>query len=574
MSQDPNASAKTSGNAPGPDRRNGGKPMNQRVSLLTEPKSDFLASLVVFLVALPLCMGIAIASGVDPARGLMTGIIGGLVVGFLGGSPLSVSGPAAGLTVIVFDFLNEQREGYLASHAIAEGATETARSTLEAEAFQHAILALGAAVFLAGAMQLVAGIFKLGQWFRAVSPAVIRGMLAGIGVLIFSSQFHVMVDDTPAASGVTNLLTIPRAVYKGLVPLDGSTHHLAAATGALTIIVILLWSRFAPQRVRMIPAPLVAVIVATIFAMVTQLNVINVEVPTNMLERVALPTTESLPLLLQAPVIVAAIVLAVVASAETLLCATAVDQLHSGPRTNYDRELFGQGAGNMLCGLVGALPMTAVIVRSSANVQAGAKSPLSAILHGIWLLAFVAVLPGLLNYVPRACLGAILVYTGYRLMDPAAVRKLWKYGKSEVAIYAATVAVIVIEDLLTGILVGLGLSAAKLLYRFSHLSIALEHDETKRQAILHLEGAATFIRLPSLAAELEKLPPDYELRVDIQRLTYIDHACLDLLMNWAKQHEATGGTLVIDWASLHANFYRKPRANDVSRSEETAGAAS
>jgi MFS superfamily sulfate permease-like transporter len=172
------------------------------------PARDFLASVVVFLVALPLCMGVAIASGVPPAAGLITGIIGGILVGFLGGAPLQVSGPAAGLTVIVWQLVQ-----------------------------QHGLAVLGIIVLFAGVLQLAAGLFKLGQWFRAISPAVIHGMLAGIGVLIFASQFHIMVDDKPRGSGIANLLSIPESVYKGIFPMDGATHHIAALTGVVTILV-------------------------------------------------------------------------------------------------------------------------------------------------------------------------------------------------------------------------------------------------------------------------------------------------------------------------------------------------
>ncbi len=553
------------------------------VHIFRAPRQDLLASLVVFLVALPLCMGIAIASGVDPAQGLITGIIAGLVVGFLTGSPLSVSGPAAGLTVIVLEFVNKYKEEFYLGRLGEQAADLAAREALKQEALAYALVPLGLVVFLAGCMQLLAGLLRTGQWFRAVSPAVIQGMLAGIGVLIFSSQFHVMVDDEPKGGGLQNLITIPEAVYKGLAPvvaeeegpapaeaasepngtLAARNHHLAAMTGILTILLILGWLRFAPRQLKVIPAPLVAVIVATLFATVMQLEVINVNVPENLVESFTLPGPQWLGLLQDPHIWLTAVVLAAVASAETLLCATAVDRMHTGPRTNYDRELFAQGVGNMACGMLGALPMTAVIVRSSANVHAGAKTPLSAILHGVWLLAFVVQFPHLLNYIPRSSLAAILVYTGYKLMNPAAVRRLWEYGKSEVVIYAITVATIVAVDLLSGIIAGLIASALKLLYTFSHLETRLEVDQEKRTARLYLEGAATFIRLPKLAAALEEVPPDVELHVDFEHLSYIDHACLDLLMDWAKQHEQTGGRLVIDWESLHANFLRGGNRNHV-----------
>ena len=192
-------------------------------------RNDALASVVVFLVALPLCMGIAIASGVPPAAGLVTGIVGGLIVGFFSGAPLQVSGPAAGLSVIVWQLVQT-----------------------------HGVGALGWIVLVAGAVQLVAGLARLGQWFRAVSPAVIHAMLAGIGVLIFASQFHVMVDDAPRGSGLENLLAIPEAVYKGFVPADGSLHFQAAMIGLLTLAVMIGWRPLVPRALRVVPAPLVA----------------------------------------------------------------------------------------------------------------------------------------------------------------------------------------------------------------------------------------------------------------------------------------------------------------------------
>jgi MFS superfamily sulfate permease-like transporter len=305
----------------------------------------------------------------------------------------------------------------------------------------------------------------------------------------------------------------------------------------------------------------VAIVVATIATAVLKLPVLYVEVPGNLWSEIHLP---SLTVLRSVPIIVlfqAGVVLAVVASAETLLCATAVDQMQSTTRTDYDKELAAQGVGNMVCGLLGALPMTGVIVRSAANVEAGGKTRLATILHGGWLLVFVSACAFLLRMIPTASLAAMLVYTGYKLINFRAIRELKQYGWGEVAIYFATLITIVSADLLTGVLVGVGLSAAKLLYTFSHLNVRLDVNEPRNRVVLHLQGAATFIRLPLLANELECVPPGVELHVDFEHLDYIDHACLDLLMNWAKQHEVTGGTLVIDWESLHANFYSTPLQN-------------
>jgi MFS superfamily sulfate permease-like transporter len=490
-------------------------------------RHDFLASVVVFLVALPLCMGIAIASGAPPAAGLITGIVGGLVVGSFSGAPLQVSGPAAGLAVIVFELIQ-----------------------------RHGFAAFGVTLLAAGAIQVLAGVLRLGQWFRAVSPAVIHGMLAGIGVLIFASQFHVMVDDAPRGTGLKNIAALPEAVWKGVVPVDGSTHHKAAAIGLLTIGVIAGWKALAPKRLQVIPATLLAVALGTVAAAALGWPVKLVNVPDSILSAVSLPTLDGLKGLADPHVLGAALGIAFVASAETLLCATAVDKMHTGPRTRYDRELAAQGVGNMICGALGALPMTGVIVRSATNVEAGARTRLSAVLHGAWLLILVAALPGLLRMIPTASLAALLVYTGYKLVNVKALRDLRRYGKGEVAIYFATLVTIVAADLLTGVLVGIALSAAKLLYTFSHLDVTRRSDPRGLVTTLHLRGAATFVRLPKLAAVLDTVPPSTELHVHFEDLKYIDHACLDLLMNWERQHETTGGRLVIDWDRLTARFQR------------------
>jgi MFS superfamily sulfate permease-like transporter len=614
-------------------------------------------------------MGIALASGVPVAAGLITGIVGGLVAGSLAGCPLQVSGPAAGLTVIVYEIVQ-----------------------------QHGVELLGVIVLMAGALQIATGAMRLGPWFRAVSPAVIHGMLAGIGVLIFASQFHVMIDDKPRGSGLQNLLTLPQAIWKGigvphlvsepernfrrhalqevgelhrqqvtlrshvaqLIPyhhvanevpdisavtdprlhtlaesqtritaglkrvkqeldevvnappdevhltranaafadalantaqatvalergkavdavrtqeealasLEAAlsrlrNHRLAAGIGLLTITIIVLWQLVAPKSLRFLPAPLVAIIVATGVAWHVVLPVLYVELPGRLLEEVRLPSWNVLQNAPWESLFGTALLVAAVASAETLLCATAVDQMTKGAsRTNYDRELFAQGVGNMTCGLLGGLPMTGVIVRSSANVQAGARTRLSAVLHGVWLLVFVLMFAQVLQMIPTASLAAVLVYTGYKLVNVKQIMKLREAGWGEVAIYLATLIMIVVADLLTGVLTGIALAAAKLVYTFSHLLVRVEHLEDQQRYVMHLAGAATFVRLPKLAAALEQMPNDAELHVELDRLTYIDHACMELFTSWAQQHEDSGGRLIMDWETLHANFRQNGLAID------------
>lgn len=509
--------------------------------MTTQPISDtigrdLLASVVVFLVALPLCMGIAIASGMPPTAGIITGIIGGLVVGSIAGSPLQVSGPAAGLSVLVLQFVQA-----------------------------NGVEMLGVVVLFAGLMQFAAGTFKLGQWFRAVSPAVIHGMLAGIGVLILVAQFHVMLDGKPIGTGLQNLFGMPGAL---MAAIEAGDHRLkAAGIGLLTILTIIGWS-FAPKSWRLMPAPLVGVIVAMIAAGLLGLTDIHyVEVPNNIWSTVAFPTTANLMRIFEAPILIGAISIAFIASAETLLCATAVDQMHSGPRTKYDKELTAQGVGNTICGLLGVLPMTGVIVRSGANVDAGAVTRASAILHGLWLLIFASALPWTLSYIPISALAAVLVYTGYKLAYPKIVPTLRKFGASEVAIYFITIATIVATNLLAGVVVGLVLSLLKLLYAFSHLEVRTVEDPANNRVDVHLKGAATLIRLPLLASELEQLKPNSKVHIHIGDLDYIDHACIDLLTNWDRQHKISGGSLDIEWDGLTQKYQN--RSSLKARAEAT-----
>lgn len=487
--------------------------------------ADALSSIVVFLVALPLCMGIAIASGAPPAAGLITGIVGGLIVGAIQGSALQVSGPAAGLAVIVFDLI--QRYG---------------------------LNGLAVLIVAAGGLQMIAGAAKGGRWFRAVPPSVINGMLGGIGVLIFASQIHVMVDDKPRSSGLLNLISIPEAIWKGIRPQEDLPHEEAAIIGVLTIIVLVLWNK-APKKLKVVPAPLVGVIVGTLVANILGFPIAHVNVPDSLIAVMKTPSLEDFKLLLQPAAWGSVAVLAIVASAETLLSAAAVDKMHSGARTNFNRELFGQGVGNSLAGFFGGLPMTGVIVRSTANVQAGAKTRLSTVLHGAWLLLLVAALPQVLRLVPVSSLAAVLVFTGYKLVNPAVIKQLRKYGKSEVLIYAVTVCAIVATDLLKGVLIGLAIAVGKMLLRMSQLEITVEDDEKAKKTVLHLKGSATFLRLPDIAEALESVPADRELHVRLDDLDHLDHATLELLKTWEEQCKSKGGDLIIDWSAVEQTYH-------------------
>ncbi|WP_347928519.1 SulP family inorganic anion transporter [Pseudomonas helvetica] len=482
---------------------------------------ELLASVVVFLVALPLCMGIAIASGMPPAKGLITGIIGGLVVGWLAGSPLQVSGPAAGLAVLVFELVR-----------------------------QHGVAMLGPILLLAGFLQLVAGRLRLGCWFRVTAPAVVYGMLAGIGVLIVLSQIHVMLDGVPKPSGLDNLSGFPAAVAQALPTLGGGLGWQAGLLGLSTILVMGLWEKFRPQALRFIPGALLGVGLATLASLALALNVKRVEVPANLAEAIDWLKPADLLNFADPNLLIAAFAVAFIASAETLLSAAAVDRMHSGERSDFDRELSAQGIGNMLCGLVGALPMTGVIVRSSANVQAGAKTRLSAIFHGVWLLAFVLLLSSVLQSIPVASLAGVLVYTGVKLVDLKAFRGLGRYGRMPMITYAVTALAIIFSDLLTGVLVGFGLTLAKLAWKASRLKISLINLPAEGEMELRLMGAATFLKVPALTRVLGAIPAGATVHVPLNNLSYIDHSCLELLEEWGRANASKGSKLLIEARGL------------------------
>ena len=489
---------------------------------------EILASVVVFLVALPLCLGIAVASGVPPALGLITGIIGGLIVGPIAGAPLQVSGPAAGLTVLVFEIVNS-----------------------------HGLPMLGPMVLAAGLLQVLAGYFRLGQWFRAVSPSVIHGMLSGIGALILVSQFHVMLDSPTHGDGLSNLFAIPGTIFS-IAKGEGSGAHLhAGLIGLLTIGVMIAWGFLNRTPLRMLPAPLVAVTAASLVDYFGNFPIHSVEIPDSLWSAVSFPSFSALRDLWTPAIVTSVFSLALIASAETLLCASAMTKLKPSAQSDYDRELLAQGLGNALCGVLGAIPMTGVIVRSTANIEAGAETRLSAIFHGVWLFALVVLAPELLRHVPMASLAAVLVFTGYKLLNPFGITRLARYGKNAVVIYLITLVGVVATNLLAGVLLGVGASLLNLVQTMSGLRIA--KSETKEGISVQLKGTATVFTLPRLASALESLPPGVPVRINLSRLFYLDHACMDLIETIRIQRKGTSGELWVDTKEMKFKYLRSQR---------------
>ena len=355
-----------------------------------------------------------------------------------------------------------------------------------------------------------------------------------------------MLDAVPKPSGLDNLSAFPAAVAQALP----SVGWQAGLLGLGTIAVMWLWEKFRPHSLRFIPGALLGVGLATGASLVLALQVKRVEVPANLAEAIDWLKPADLLNLADPTLLIAAFAVAYIASAETLLSAAAVDRMHSGQRSDFDRELSAQGVGNMLCGLLGALPMTGVIVRSSANVQAGATTRLSTVFHGLWLLAFVLLLSSVLQSIPVASLAGVLVYTGFKLVDLKAFRGLGRYGRMPMFTYAATALAIVFTDLLTGVLIGFGLTLAKLAWKASRLKISLIDLPADGEMELRLSGAATFLKVPALTQVLGTIPPGATVHVPLNNLSYIDHSCLELLEEWGRANAAKGSKLMIEARGL------------------------
>ena len=473
--------------------------------------NDLLASVVVFLVALPLCMGISIASGAPPISGLIAGVIGGLVVGILSGSPLQASGPAAGLAVIVYQMI--QQFGFA----------------------QVCVITM-----IAGLIQAIGGIARVGHFFRAVSPALISGMLAGIGILIFASQFHVMIDHTPLNSGIDNILAIPSSTAKALFNTSDTPHHIAALIGLLTLVSIIGWTYFKPKQLKAIPGALIGIMLASVICAFYQLPIQYVTLPDNIMESLQIASFASFTSsVTNIDILLAALTVAAIASAESLLCSTAVSQMKDGPKIKYNKELFAQGIGNFLSGAVGGLPITGVIVRSTANIEAGAETRLSTVLHGIWLLLFVSLFSSALEYIPMAGLAAILVYTGFKLVNVKELKQLWFDAKSEFPVYLVTILGVVCIDLLTGVVAGFVLSVCLMVRKVTTLNVSVEKSQESQggEYKMRLAGSATFLGIKQLSDILEDLPKGSSLDLDSHDLTYIDHACLKTIRDTQKSKE-------------------------------------
>lgn len=498
-------------------------------------RADLTASVVVFLVALPLCVGVAVASGVPAELGIITGIVGGLVTGVLPGSSLQVSGPAAGLTVLTLDLVGH-----------------------------HGLQSLGAVVLGAGLLQILLGVLRTGRWFQAMSSGVVQGMLAGIGVVLILSQLFAAMDQSAPGNAMTNLRELPRLITQ----LTSPPAMAAAGVALLTLSVIVLWPKL-PVLSRFLPASLAAVITAVIATAVSGLPVTRLSVG-SLLDAIQPPGATPLLGLINGTLLDSVIVFALIASAESLFSASAVDRLHSGPPTRYNKELVAQGVGNSICGLFGALPMTAVIVRSAANVRAGAQTRLSRVLHGLWLLVFVVAAPQALSVVPVAALAALLLHAGWKLVSPAQIPRSWREHRGETVVMLITVGAVVGTSLFEGVLIGLIAALAKTAWELSHLKVAVSTEaDTVR---VRLTGHATFLRVPRLKNALDEVAGGDAVVLDCTGLDHYDRACAETVGAWVNRQQSGGRAITLIPPPATANASDGRGANDRG-SQETMNAA-
>ena len=378
--------------------------------------------------------------------------------------------------------------------------------------------------------------------------------MAGIGLIIVLGQFHAMFDVEVAGEGVANFLNILKTVSIAIPSPDPLSHAFAFMIALATIAVLLLYKYF-PQFMKVLPSSLYAIGTGVVLANVMHWPVKFVQIPKSFVENFHyIHPAQLLSMMFNPTVLLAAFSMAFIASAKALLTANAVEQMHDYERTRNNAEMIAQGIGNVLAGLVGSIPISGEILRSTANVQAGARSRLSLVLIGLWVLVFVIAFPQFLELIPTSSLAGLLVVTGISLINLHHMKSLLSYGKSELAIYFITALAVVFIDPLEGVLIGMILGLTKLGLSLSQLEINL--TQTDHQLEIQLEGYATFINLPTLVTVLEKIDPGVIVHVEIDHLIYIDNACYEALKNWDKGHGNTGGSVTIEWDHLKGKMNR------------------
>ncbi|WP_434980355.1 SulP family inorganic anion transporter [Daejeonia sp. YH14] len=500
--------------------------MKKATSLFGGIKENFPSGLVVFLVALPLCLGIALASGAPPLAGVISGIIGGLVVGYLSNSNISVSGPAAGLTAIVLTAITDL------------GAFE---------------LFLCAGI-IAGIIQLILGFVRAGSISNYFPNNVIEGMLAGIGIIIILKQIpHAVGFDNDYEGNETLFSNGLNSGY--FTELFGAIHPGAVLVTLVSVGILLAWDKIpALRKLKMLPGALVAVIAGIILNQlfissgsslaISSKHLVSLPVPTSAEDFQNLITLPDFKGFMNPQVWIVGATIAIVASIETLLCIEASDRLDVKRRiTDTNLELRAQGIGNMVSAIIGGLPMTSVVVRSSANANAGATSKLSAIIHGILLLICVLTIPFILNMIPLATLAAVLILVGYKLAKPATFKHFWHLGKFQFIPFVATVLAVVFTDLLKGVGIGLVISIFYILQGNMKRAYYLSREQLDDtdEFTIKLAEEVSFLNKAAIKKTLKNVQPGSKITIDARNTSYITTDVLEMIQDFANVHAKEEG---------------------------------
>ncbi len=483
---------------------------------------DLFASFVVFLVALPLCLGISIASGVDPVKGILTGIIGGIVVGVLSGSPLQISGPSAGLAVMVF-------------HVVETYGV-------------HALVPLGIVV---GIFQLATATFKVAHFFQATPPALLQAMLSGIGALILLAQFYIMFDLPMHSNGLQNLAGAPRVLMDLFGGQLSTVQTHSALVAVLVVLVLFLWNKGRSAFFELVPGPLISTVIAGVFVYFSGWEMKMVQLPENFIDDALNINYAEAFSAVNLNFLIYAIGFAFVASAETLLCVSAVDKM-AKTTSKYNKHIFAQGVGNISAGLIGGLPIIGVITRSAANIEFGARTQMSSILHGVWI-AFVLMVPGVLGYIPVPALAGLLIYIGIRLLDVVHMFDyVRKYNKTSI-IFFTTFLLTVGVDLLVGVLAGFMVSIFILV--FDVLKYDLQIQDQGENKVLRFKGKLSFLDLPVLSKTLqnEDMSDATNLEICLQEVEYLDPAINEHLNELKNKLEAQGKSIEIKYSKFNVH---------------------
>jgi MFS superfamily sulfate permease-like transporter len=484
-------------------------------------KSDFQSGLVVFLVALPLCLGIALASGAPLFAGIISGIIGGIVVGLISNSQLSVTGPAAGLTAIILSAITSLNS------------------------YESFLLA----VIIAGALQILLGALKAGAIANYIPSNVIEGMLTAIGIIIILKQIpHAVGYDKDNEGDFFFLEATGNNTLSAIYDAINYSHPGSFIICLVSLLILIAFNKINfLKKIKLIPGALIAVIAGILINEFFKLQSSPLEVANDHL--VKLPIAKSISdfggffsypkfdVIANYQVWVVALTIAIVASIETLLCIEASDKMDPKKRvTNPNKELFAQGVGNLLSGLIGGLPMTSVIVRTSANTNAGAKSKMSTIIHGILILVCVITIPFIINKIPLASLAAILLMIGFKLAGPAIFKKIWSQGLIQFVPFIVTVIAIVFTDLLKGVGIGMVVSIFYILK--SNLKFAYSFDKQKYHdgEVINIQLAheVSFLNKAAIKETLHQLPKNSVVKIDASESFYIDYDIVELIHDFEK----------------------------------------